>query len=56
MYSLEQHGASLNTLYSLTAEGGPCIIAIKSTDGDVFGVFCSESIAIHHGYYGNGSW
>ncbi|KAJ3306755.1 hypothetical protein HDV03_004386 [Kappamyces sp. JEL0829] len=54
LYSLEQHGISIHTLYEKTREQGPCILAIKDTNGQIFGAFLSESLEVHVGFYGNG--
>ena len=56
LYSFETHGMSLNTLYSKTKDKGPCLVVIKDSQGKVFGAFSNESLSIHHGYHGNGSW
>ncbi|KAI8901132.1 TLD-domain-containing protein [Globomyces pollinis-pini] len=54
LYSIEKNGISLNTLYSKVNEQGPCLIAIKDIEGNVFGAFVSESIHTNSHYYGNG--
>ncbi|ORX48544.1 TLD-domain-containing protein, partial [Hesseltinella vesiculosa] len=53
-YSLDQHGASLSTLYSKAAATGPCILLLRDNDGQVFGAFLNESIQTHLSYYGTG--
>ncbi|KAK3094923.1 hypothetical protein FSP39_007929 [Pinctada imbricata] len=41
LYTSEEHGTSLMTLYSLTENHQPTLIFIKTTDDEVFGAFCS---------------
>ncbi|KAI8925211.1 TLD-domain-containing protein [Entophlyctis helioformis] len=55
VYSIEQHGISLNTLYGRCAEVGPCLVAIRDENGNVFGAFGSQELAVAAGYFGNGS-
>eukprot|EP00656_Telonema_subtile_P014860 TRINITY_DN17692_c0_g1_i4.p1 TRINITY_DN17692_c0_g1~~TRINITY_DN17692_c0_g1_i4.p1 ORF type:complete len:650 (+),score=203.53 TRINITY_DN17692_c0_g1_i4:145-2094(+) len=53
LYSLREHGASLQTLYkrcSVTEE--PCVMVIKCADGHVFGCYTSE--VWKQGGHGNG--
>ena len=42
LYSTAVHGISLNTFYSRAAGCGCCLLAIKDTNNNVFGAFCSE--------------
>ncbi|KAJ3258740.1 hypothetical protein HK103_003334 [Boothiomyces macroporosus] len=56
LYSLENHGISIHTLYHNTAEKGPCLVVIKDTNGQLFGAFSSEELHIQPGYYGNVSF
>lgn len=61
-YSLRQHGASMNTLLSLTSKKTrsgqrsllPCIMVIEDSWGYVFGGFISPNICDKTSYYGNG--
>ncbi|KAJ3036539.1 oxidation resistance protein 1 [Rhizophlyctis rosea] len=56
VYSLDQHGISLNTLYKRAAEDhGPQLLVIKDSDENVFGAFGSEHFHVRTGYYGTGS-
>ncbi|RKO83692.1 TLDc domain-containing protein, partial [Blyttiomyces helicus] len=56
VYSLEQHGISLNTLYQLTSErDGPQLLVIRDANGGVFGAFGSDHFAVRSGYYGTGT-
>ncbi|KAJ1339765.1 hypothetical protein BSLG_005671 [Batrachochytrium salamandrivorans] len=48
--SIEQHGISLNTLYRLCEEGGPCLIALRDTNSNVFGAFSNESLGPRSGF------
>lgn len=43
LYTSEEHGVSLKTLYAKTEEYEPTIIVIKTTSNEVFGAFCSSS-------------
>ncbi|KAJ3272167.1 hypothetical protein HDV01_005932 [Terramyces sp. JEL0728] len=55
LYSLENHGISIHTLYHNTADKGPCLLVIKDTNDQLFGAFSSEELHIQPGYYGNGT-
>jgi hypothetical protein len=59
--SLDQHGASLSTLYRLvevyarTHRTTGNLLAVKDSEGHVFGVFLNEPILKREGtYYGSG--
>jgi hypothetical protein len=59
--SLDQHGASLSSLYrhadnaSSKAQGYGCVLIIVDGDGRKFGAFINESIVRREGaYYGSG--
>ncbi|ORY97294.1 TLD-domain-containing protein, partial [Syncephalastrum racemosum] len=56
VYSLDQHGTSLMTLYRLAkANRGPCILAIKDADDHIFGAFLNETLRLSApSYYGTG--
>ncbi|KAI8884461.1 TLD-domain-containing protein [Backusella circina FSU 941] len=55
LYSLDQHGASLKTMYEKTRNcANPCILAIRDSDDQVFGCYSSESFSCQTGYYGTG--
>ncbi|OUM57377.1 hypothetical protein PIROE2DRAFT_28581, partial [Piromyces sp. E2] len=43
LYSLDQHGATLTTLYNKIHGQGPCIMVLKSSDGEIFGAFLSKA-------------
>ncbi|KAK6347023.1 oxidation resistance protein 1 [Orbilia brochopaga] len=54
MYSLDQHGVSLSTLYSRLGKGA-FVFVVKDTSDGVFGAFTNESIHPSSGrYYGTG--
>ncbi|EWC45037.1 hypothetical protein DRE_06317 [Drechslerella stenobrocha 248] len=54
MYSLDQHGVSLSTLYSRLGTGA-FVFVVKDTSDGVFGAFANESIHPSAGrYYGTG--
>jgi len=53
LYSLDQHGASLTTLYNNIKSHGPCIMVIKTCDDEIFGAFLSEAFdSSNKGFYG----
>ncbi|KAF9232717.1 TLD-domain-containing protein [Melanogaster broomeanus] len=64
LYSLDQHGISLNTLYSRCEpripsranpnppQGG--LVAIRDARDAVFGAWLSEGVRLERGYYGSG--
>ncbi|KAG0738341.1 hypothetical protein G6F16_004895 [Rhizopus arrhizus] len=56
LYSLDQHGASLQTLYSMTRDYvGPCVWMMKDEDGQIYGAYSSHTLAYQHNtYYGTG--
>ena len=56
LYSIDQHGLSLNTLYSNIKHAGPCVMAITTENDEVFGAFTSEPFDpdISKSYYGSG--
>lgn len=63
LYSLDQHGISLNTLYArcnippggkAPGSAGTLLVA-QDAEGSVFGAWVSEGIHLSHGsYYGGG--
>jgi hypothetical protein len=55
LYSLEQDGISLNTLYRNTESfNGSGVMAIKNSEGEVFGSYVSETLVPKDRYYGSG--
>ncbi|KAG2207455.1 hypothetical protein INT46_007222 [Mucor plumbeus] len=54
LYSLDQHGASLNTLYEKCYNNGPCLLVIQDNQDDIFGAYLSEGIHIDSSCYGTG--
>lgn len=61
LYSLDQHGTSLRTMYECMDEvlgevDGGCVIVVRDTHGAVFGAFVNEGLREARGYYGDGSW
>lgn len=55
VYSLEQNGISLSTLYRLSADyEGAVVLGIRNTLGEIFGAFLSETLISKGGYYGTG--
>jgi len=43
LYSMDQHGATLSTLYRKIQGHGPCLMVLKSSEGEYFGAFISEA-------------
>ncbi|GAB1601195.1 GTPase-activating protein skywalker-like [Argonauta hians] len=43
LYTSEEHGVSLRTLYMMTEEYEPTIIVVKTLTDEIFGAFCSCS-------------
>ncbi|KAJ3223342.1 oxidation resistance protein 1 [Clydaea vesicula] len=54
VYSLEQHGISLATMFHNTPNK-PALLVIKDTNKNVFGAFSNEGFKRQLGFYGNGS-
>lgn len=57
LYSLDQHGISIKTLYTRCAlHEGTALIVIKDTAGDIFGACVNEGIHLskRSSYYGSG--
>ncbi|KAG2227095.1 hypothetical protein INT45_003825 [Circinella minor] len=55
LYSLDQHGTSLATLYRrVCSNKGPCLLTIKDSDDQVFGAFLNETLKQSGSYYGTG--
>eukprot|EP00842_Homolaphlyctis_polyrhiza_P000420 jgi/Hompol1/1379/HPOL_002303-RA len=55
VYSIEQNGISLHTMYRLCEDTGPCLLAIRDETGNVFGAFANENFAVRSGFFGNGT-
>jgi len=61
MYSIDQHGTSLGTLYekvsaisSMSGASAGCILALKDQHGNRFGAFVNEAFKPSKEYYGSG--
>ncbi|GAN04229.1 TLD-domain-containing protein [Mucor ambiguus] len=55
LYSLDQHGVSLATLYSCMKNfEGPCIMIIKDAQNQIFGSYLSHPFSSQSHYYGTG--
>ncbi|KAG4090307.1 TLD-domain-containing protein [Neocallimastix lanati (nom. inval.)] len=53
LYSMDQHGARLSTLYRLIKDQGPCILILKNSSKEIFGAFISEPFdPINRGFFG----
>ncbi|PWA03825.1 hypothetical protein BB558_000004 [Smittium angustum] len=55
VYSLDQHGISLKSLLKSSEGKGPQVIAIKDTNGCIFGAFINENLRLNPNFYGNGT-
>ncbi|CAG8572486.1 9306_t:CDS:2 [Rhizophagus irregularis] len=54
LYSLDQDGTSMTTMYHKVKDKGPLILVIKDMDEQVFGAFVSEPLKQRPSYYGSG--
>ncbi|KAH7344709.1 TLD-domain-containing protein [Rhizoctonia solani] len=56
LYSLDQHGISLATFYARCEQPatGGCLVAIRDSEGAIFGVWCGDGVRKHDGYAGTG--
>ncbi|KAF9985950.1 oxidation resistance protein 1 [Mortierella antarctica] len=54
VYSSDQHGISMTTLYHRCKGKGPMVLAIKDTTDAVFGAFVTEEFKPNLTYYGTG--
>ncbi|GAA97134.1 uncharacterized protein L969DRAFT_94122 [Mixia osmundae IAM 14324] len=59
LYSLDQHGVSLTTLYERTQRGlrgseSGCVLVVRDSEGSVFGAYVNEAFRKSDNYYGNG--
>jgi len=43
LYSMDQHGATLTTLYRKIQGQGPCVMVLKNAEEEIFGAFVSEA-------------
>ncbi|KAI8601993.1 TLDc domain-containing protein, partial [Dissophora ornata] len=56
VYSSDQHGISMITLFHRCKGKGPMVLAIKDTRNGVFGAFVNEELKPNLSYYGTGEW
>ncbi|KAG9291818.1 hypothetical protein G9A89_012103 [Geosiphon pyriformis] len=54
LYSIDQDGTSMTTMYYNIKDKGPLILAIKDEENQVFGAFVTEPFKPRPSYYGNG--
>ncbi|KAF9913784.1 oxidation resistance protein 1 [Lobosporangium transversale] len=54
VYSSDQHGISMTTLFHRCRGKGPMVMAIKDSTGCVFGAFITEELKPNLSYYGTG--
>jgi hypothetical protein len=54
LYSMDQHGATLSTLYRKIEGQGPCVMVLKNSEGEIFGAFISEAFdPSNKGFFGS---
>eukprot|EP00934_Nitzschia_sp_Nitz4_P005217 Nitzschia sp. Nitz4//scaffold335_size18684//12811//13917//NITZ4_008771-RA/size18684-processed-gene-0.6-mRNA-1//-1//CDS//3329548279//5207//frame0 len=53
-YSLVRDGASLDILLSKVKDSGHTLLAIETTEGEIFGAFTTDPWKVSHDYYGSG--
>ncbi|CAG8478809.1 2504_t:CDS:2 [Paraglomus occultum] len=54
LYSLDQDGSSMTTLFRKVKDKGPLILAIKDADDQVFGAFVTDPFRPRTSFYGTG--
>ncbi|KAI8370423.1 TLD-domain-containing protein [Radiomyces spectabilis] len=54
LFSLDQHGSSINTLYRRVQDKGPCVLVIQTAQDEIFGAFLSEAFKTESLCYGSG--
>ncbi|KAA8496566.1 TLD domain-containing protein 2 [Porphyridium purpureum] len=54
LYSTHDHGISLQTLYARAKRYSPTIVAIRDSEGAVFGCYASTEWRVESKYYGTG--
>ncbi|KAK9763448.1 oxidation resistance protein 1 [Basidiobolus ranarum] len=54
LFSLEQHGCTLSTLFQVTRNKGPSVLIIRDSCGSIFGAFITEHFRPSPTYYGGG--
>ncbi|XP_043921636.1 oxidation resistance protein 1 isoform X1 [Protopterus annectens] len=55
IYSTSRHGMSIKTLYrSMVEQETPVLMAIKDSDGQIFGALSSDPFKVSDGFYGTG--
>ncbi|KAJ2158442.1 oxidation resistance protein 1 [Coemansia sp. RSA 552] len=55
VYSMDQHGISMNTMMAQCAHEKALVLAIKDTTGRVFGAFLNEPLRFSPSFYGQGT-
>lgn len=61
LYSLDQHGISIGTMYErmkvgLRGSSGGVVLVVKDGRGSVFGAYVNEVLKEGSSYYGDGTW
>lgn len=54
LYSMDQHGISLSTLYRNVDSRGANVLAVRNENDELFGAFLSEPFKPHAAHYGSG--
>ncbi|CAG8520089.1 2931_t:CDS:2 [Ambispora leptoticha] len=54
LYSIDQNGTSMTTMYNNVKDKGPLVLALKDENDQVFGAFINESLKPWSSYYGTG--
>ncbi|KAJ9060982.1 oxidation resistance protein 1, variant 2 [Entomophthora muscae] len=54
LYNIDQHGLSMSTMFRRCKDQGPCIIAIRDSENQVFGAYISDPLEPSPSYYGSG--
>lgn len=54
LFSIDRNGISMRTLFESCTNSGPCLIAVKDTNNQIFGCFINESLHSSNHYYGTG--
>ncbi|PIA16883.1 TLD-domain-containing protein, partial [Coemansia reversa NRRL 1564] len=55
VYSMDQHGISMNTMLKQCESEKALLLAIKDNNGRVFGAFVNETLRLSPAFYGQGT-
>jgi hypothetical protein len=57
VYSIDQHGISIHTMFQMAQDSGcPCVLVLRTDHNAILGAYLSEPPNFRKGYYGNGTW